>query len=192
MKKNRTLLITEGAVMIALATVLSLIKVYKLPWGGAITLLSMTPICFFSIKRGFLAGMAVSFVYSIVQLLLDLGEVLSWGLTTTTLISCFALDYILAFTVIGSAGAFRKLGTKGWVIGTVFALMLRLLMHFLSGVLIWHSIGKVWGFDTSNEYLYSLLYNGSYMLPETLFTTIAVVVLLKQPAVRNMLTVKEA
>ena len=51
----------------------ALVKVYKLPWGGSITLLSMVPICLYSIKRGAAAGMAVSFVYSVVQLLLDLG-----------------------------------------------------------------------------------------------------------------------
>jgi thiamine transporter len=190
MKNQKTLMLVEGAVMIALAAVLSLVKVYKLPWGGSITLLSMVPICLYSIKRGAAAGMAVSFVYSVVQLLLDLGEVLSWGLTAGTLVACFALDYILAYSVLGTAGIFRRFGTKGWIAGCVFALLLRLLMHFLSGVLIWHSVGKVWGFETSNEYLYSLLYNGSYMVPEMIFTTVAVVLLFRLTPIRKLLNSK--
>ena len=128
MKNQKTLMLVEGAVMIALAAVLSLVKVYKLPWGGSITLLSMVPICLYSIKRGAAAGMAVSFVYSVVQLLLDLGEVLSWGLTAGTLVACFALDYILAYSALGTAGIFRRFGTKGWIAGCVFALLLRLLI----------------------------------------------------------------
>ena len=176
--------------MIALAAVLSLVKVYKLPWGGSITLLSMVPICLFSIKRGFLAGMAVSFVYSVVQLLLDLGEVLSWGLTAGTLIACFALDYILAYTMLGTAGAFRKHGTKGWIIGCIMALSLRFLLHFFSGVFIWESVGEVWGFETSSKYVYSALYNGSYMLPELVFTTIAVVALFKLTPIKRLLVAK--
>lgn len=190
MKNSKTLALVEGAAMIALATVLSFIKVYKLPWGGSITLLSMVPICIYSIKRGIGYGLAVSFVYSLVMLFLDLGEVLSWGLTAGTLVACFALDYILAFTVLGTAGIFRKLGTGGWIAGVVLALVLRFSMHFLSGVLIWHSIGKVWKFDTTNEYLYSALYNGSYMLPEIVFTTIAVVFLFKLPQTKKLLTAK--
>ena len=191
MKNSKTLALVEGAAMIALATVLSLIKVYKLPWGGSITLLSMVPICLYSIKRGIGYGMAVSFVYSLVQLFLDLGEILGWGLTAGTLVACFALDYILAYSSLGVAGIFRKLGTGGWIAGVVAALLLRLAMHFLSGVLIWHSVGKVWGFDTSNQYLYSFLYNGSYMVPEIVFTTIAVVFLFKLPQTKKLLTVKE-
>lgn len=191
MRNKKTLMLVEGAVMIALAAVLSLIKVYKLPWGGSITLLSMVPICVFSIKNGLVWGLGVSFIYSVVQLLLDLGEVLSWGLTAGTLIACFALDYILAYSMLGFAGLFRKKGTAGWIAGTVVAMLLRLLMHFLSGVLIWHSIGKVWDIDIKNEYLYSLVYNGSYMIPEIVFSVIAVVILYKLPQTKRLLTAKD-
>ena len=181
-------MLVEGAVMIALATVLSLIKVYKLPWGGSITLLSMLPICVFSIKYGVVKGLFISFVYSLVQLGLDLAEVLSWGLTPVTLIAWLALDYILAYTVIGTAGMLRSHKLPGWIIGTVCALMLRLFAHFLSGVLIWHSFGELWdGFSTENEYIYSILYNGSYMLPEIVFTVIGAVILFSVPQTRKLL-----
>ena len=62
MKNSKTLTIVEGAVMVALATVLSFIRVYKLPWGGSITLLSMLPIAVFSIKHGVAKGLGAAFV----------------------------------------------------------------------------------------------------------------------------------
>ena len=62
-------------------------------------------------------------------------------------------------------------------------------MHFLSGVIIWQSFGQLWGeFFTKNTVLYSLLYNGAYMLPEMTFTIIGAVVLLKMPKVGSYLT----
>ena len=188
MKNKKTLMLIEGAVMIALATVLSLVKVYKLPWGGSITLLSMLPICLFSIKYGVVKGLAVSFVYSLIQLFIDLGEVLSWGLTPGTLIACFALDYILAYTAIGTAGMFRSKGVAGWGLGSAAALFLRFVSHFLSGVLIWHSVGTLWdGFSPDNEFIYSALYNGSYMLPEIVFTVIGAVILFAAPQTKRLL-----
>lgn len=181
-------MLVEGAVMIALAAVLSLIKVYKLPWGGSITLLSMLPICMFSIKYGVPKGLFVSFGYALVQTAFDLAEVLSWGLTPGTLIVCLLLDYLLAYTVIGVAGLFRKKGIAGWIAGSALALFLRFVCHFLSGVLIWHSFGELWdGFSTENEYIYSLLYNGSYMLPEIIFTVIGAVILFSVPQTKRLL-----
>ena len=174
--------------MIALASVLSLIKVFKLPWGGSITLLSMLPICVYSIKHGIKKGMCVSFVYALVQMFLDLGEVLSWGLTAKTLIACLFLDYLLAYSVIGLAGIFRNKDMAGWIAGTITALMLRLAVHFLSGVVIWQSTGKLWdGFDTSNTYIYSLCYNACYMVPEIIFSVIGAVILFKLPQTKKLL-----
>ena len=188
MKNSKTLWLVEGAVMVALATVLSLIKVYKLPWGGSITLLSMLPICIYSIKHGVAKGLAVSFVFALIQMFMDLGEVLSWGLSAGTLIACILLDYLVAFTVIGLAGMFRTKKMPGWIAGTVIALLLRLASHFASGVWIWESAGKLWdGFDTSNTYLYSLLYNGSYMVPEIIFSVVGAVILFSLPQTKKLI-----
>lgn len=193
MKNSKTQTLVEGAVMIALATVLSFIQVFKLPWGGSITLLSMLPIAVFSIKHGVKKGLAVSFVFSLIQFGQGAADGLfGWGLTAGMLIACILLDYILAFTVIGLAGAFKNKGIIGWVLGTVMALVLRFVCHFLSGVVIWHSFGQLWdGFSTDNTYLYSLLYNGAYMLPEIVFTTIGAVILFKVPQTRKLLGVTD-
>lgn len=189
MSKNKTKILVEGAVMVALATVLSYIRVFQLPWGGSITLLSMLPIVLFSIRRGTGAGLVVSFVYSLVQFTQGIMDGLfGWGLTPGMLIACILLDYILAFTVLGLAGIFRKKGLAGWIGGIAIAVVLRFAFHFLSGVIIWKSFGELWnGFYTENSILYSLLYNGSYMLPELIFTLIGAVVLLKVPQTKRYL-----
>ena len=65
-------------------------------------------------------------------------------------------------------------------------------MHFLSGVVIWKSFGELWeGFSTESSVLYSILYNGSYMLPELIITVVAAVVLLNVPQVRSLFRPEE-
>lgn len=187
MKNEKVLTLVEGAVMVALATVLSFIKIINLPWGGSITLLSMLPIVVFSLKRGIGHGLAASFVYSLIQFGQGCAEgIFGWGLTPVALVACIFIDYIFAFTVLGIAGIFRKHGTPGMIGGSVLAMTLRLVCHYTSGVLIFGSFGELWNGLTINEpWLYSLLYNGAYMLPEIVFTTVGVVILLSVPQAKK-------
>ncbi len=175
--------------MVALATVLSLIQVFKLPWGGSVTLLSMLPIAVFSIKNGTKKGLAVSFVFSLVQLGQGIVDGLfGWGLTPVSLVACIFADYIIAYTVIGLAGLFRGKGLSGWLMGTALAVFLRFAAHYASGVLIFNSFGELWqGFYTENTWLYSLLYNGCYMLPETVFTLMGAAILFQVPQTRRII-----
>lgn len=189
MKNEKVLTLVEGAVMVALATVLSFIKIINLPWGGSITLLSMLPIVIFSLKRGIGHGLAASFVYSLIQFGQGCAEgIFGWGLTPVALVACIFIDYIFAFTVLGIAGIFRKHGTPGMIGGSVLAMTLRLVCHYTSGVLIFGSFGELWNGLTINEpWLYSLLYNGAYMLPEIVFTTAGVVILLSVPQAKKII-----
>lgn len=186
---QKTKILVEGAAMVALATVLSFIRVFKLPWGGSITLLSMLPIVLFSIRRGVKSGLVVSFVYALVQFFQGvLDGLFGWGLTPGMLIACILLDYVLAFFVLGLAGLFRKKGIAGWIGGIALAVGLRFVCHFLSGVVIWGSFGELWsGFSTDNTWLYSFLYNGCYMVPEMIFTIIGAVALLSTPQGKKLL-----
>ena len=68
MKNTKTRILVEGAIMVALATVLSFLKLWQFPWGGSITVLSMLPIVVFALRYGVARGLAVSFVYSLIQL----------------------------------------------------------------------------------------------------------------------------
>ena len=190
MSHTRTKIMVEGAVMAALAIVLSFIRIYKLPWGGSITLLSMLPICMFSIKYGVKRGLCVSLVFALFQLFQGISDGLfGWGLTPVMLIACIFIDYLLAYTVIGFAGIMRKKGAAGWISGTALAILLRFACHFTSGVIIWKSYGELWnGFSTDNTILYSLLYNGAYMLPELIFTVIGAFVLFRIPQAKKILS----
>src|SRR5574344_2085066 len=130
--KKPTYRLTVCAVFIALATVLSLIKVWQMPLGGALTLLSMLPIVMLSTMYGLKWGLISSFVYALIQLGLGIAMdgVLGWGLSALSLAGTFLLDYICAFTVLGFAGIFRKAGFKGIIFGTVLVLFMRFLCHF--------------------------------------------------------------
>ncbi len=190
---NKTKILVEGAVMVALATVLSFIRVFRLPWGGSVTLLSMLPVVLFSIRRGIGPGLTVSFVYSLIQFTQSVIDGLfGWGLTPGILLACIFLDYIGAFFVLGIAGIFRKKNLPGWICGISLAVTLRFAFHFLSGAVIWHSYGELWqGFSTENSWLYSFLYNGCYMLPELIFTLVGAVALLAAPQTKRLLLPEE-
>lgn len=187
-RKIKTSVLVEGAVMVALATVLSYIRVFHLPWGGSVTLLSMLPIAIYSIRHGVKNGLFASFLFALIQFGQGaIDGLFAWGLTPAMLIGCIALDYILPFTVLGFAGMFRKKGTVGNILGIVVVIVLRFISHTLSGVVIFHSAGILWeGFATENEWLYSLCYNGAYMLPELAFTLIGAVLLLRLPQTRKL------
>ena len=170
MQKNLRMLCVS-AIMLALATVLSLVKIWQFPWGGSITLGSMLPIVLVSVVYGHVQGLFTAFLYSWIQFFLDLGAIMSWGLTEEMFIWTAVLDYILPFTLVGIAGIFSKKGFSGQIAGTCLAVTLRYASHVVSGAALWHSAGKIWeGLTIDNEWLYSLVYNACYMLPELIIT----------------------
>ena len=188
-KRTRVFALCECAMMLALAVVLSYVKIFTLPFDGSITLFSMLPICLISIKYGIGWGLGTAFCYSWFQILQ--GGVFAWGLTPTMLIASLFLDYILAFTVLGLAGLFRKKGLLGMEMGIVMVCALRFLVHFVAGVVLWANLeqfvafGKEW---VNRPALYSICYNGIYMLPETVMTSIGAWLLLKIPQMKRILT----
>ena len=171
-----------SAIMIALATVLSLVKIYTLPLGGSITLLSMLPIVFLSVNYGIGWGFFSAFAYSLIQFFLDLAAISSWGLTPAIFIGCIVFDYILAYTALGIAGIFRNKGALGAALGTCLALFLRFFSHLLSGLILFRSYEMF-----NSPFLWSLCYNGSYMLPEMIFTAIATFALFKNKNIKQLL-----
>lgn len=180
--------LVDGAVMLALATALSYVRIYQLPWGGAVTLMSMLPIAVYSLRHGVRRGLFVAFAFSLLQLFQGIADgLLSWGLTPIMLVGCIFLDYILPYTAIGLSGIFGKRGMCGWCLGTVAALFVRMCCHFLSGIVIFKSCGLLWdGFSTDNVYLYSFIYNACYMLPEMLITAVGAATVFKAPQMRRI------
>lgn len=169
------------AILLALATVLSLIKPFPMPFGGSVTLLSMLPVVMIPLMYGTGWGMVSAFIYSIIQLALDIASVLSWGLTPYALIGTIVLDYLLAFSLLGLAGVFKSKGIVGTASGVVMVLIFRFLMHFVSGVVIFDT------FTNADAWIYSLTYNASYMVPEFITTTVAAVILFKVPSVKKLI-----
>lgn len=178
-QKNKTRILVECAVMIAAATVLSLIKIYEPPFGGAVTMFSMVPILILSFRHGVKWGCASAFVYSVLQLLLGLASV-AWVPTARGVVLCILFDYIIAFSVLGLAGVFNALKTNEYVkivIGIIAACILRYTSHVISGAVVWYEITKEgqWN-DLVNQFgmwTYSAIYNIQYMGPETILTLIA-------------------
>ncbi len=177
--KIRTMV--ECAILIALATVLSFIKIWEMPFGGSVTLLSMLPICYIGFAHGVKWGFGAAFVYSVIQMLTS--NVFAWGLTPTVLVVCILADYIIAFTALGVTGFFRGLGNVGVVVGTSLAMVIRFVCHYISGVTIWASSAP----EEMSPWLYSLVYNGTFMLPELIFTMVGVLVILRLPYFKKRL-----
>ena len=176
MKRSNTLILVECALMIALSTVLSMIKIFELPNGGAVTCASMVPLILVSYRHGVKWGVGTAFAHSLLQMLL--GFYAPPAKTFLAFALVVLLDYVLAFTVLGAAAFFGKpfrSRAAGVAVGSACAVFLRFLCSFLSGILIWSSYAP----EGTPVWLYSLLYNGSYMLPELIITVIVSLVLVK-------------
>ncbi len=189
MKNGKTKIMAECAILVALSTVLSFFKIWNMPWGGSVTLFSMLPVCYISVRHGIKWGLGSSFLYAVIQLFFGiiLDGLLGWGLTGGILIACMLLDYIIAFTGLGVSGIFANKGFGGIMAGTTLAVVIRFVSHLLSGVYVFASAGKLWeGFETSNTWLYSFVYNGCYMLPELVMTLVGAAIVYKALANRNL------
>ena len=172
---SRTRTLVECALMIAVGTVLAQIKIFEMPFGGSVTLVSMLPFILVSFRHGVKWGLATGFVNSLLQMLL--GFYAPPAGTVAAFVGVVLLDYVLAFTLLGLAGAIAKPFKNrlvGVAVGTAAVCGIRFLCSFLSGVLIWGNLS-----DGLPAWTYSLTYNGSYMLPETILTTVAAVLIYK-------------
>ena len=189
MKNPRIKTLVECAVMIALATVLSMIKVYEAPLGGSVTLFSMVPIIVISFRHNTKWAIGTAFVYSVLQLLLGLGSV-AYVPTVIGIVLCILFDYTVAFSALGLAGIFKNLKADILVqviIGSLFVCVLRYISHVVSGAVVWYEITKLGGWNELvsqvSMWPYSIIYNAQYMIPETVITVIGA------PAVAKVLTV---
>ena len=104
---KKTFLLVEGALMIAMAFVLSYIKLYDMPMGGSITL-EMIPLVIMGLRHGVKWGTFTAAVHGIIQLILGFSNVM-YCATIPAMIGCVLLDYLFAFTVLGLAGLFLPL-----------------------------------------------------------------------------------
>lgn len=174
--ESKIAIMVEGAIMIALALVLSYVKIFEMPYGGSITL-EMIPLVIMAFRRGAKWGVLTAFVHSLIQMFLGFSNVL-YCPTLFSQIGCILLDYILGFSVLGLAGFFRNImsnKTAAIITGVIVVCLLRYLCSFISGVWLWGAYAP----EGMNTCVYSLVYNGSYMLPDTIITLIVCLLLNK-------------
>ncbi|MBE6656425.1 MAG: proton-coupled thiamine transporter YuaJ [Ruminococcaceae bacterium] len=191
--RTKTPKLVLAAILVALAIALSFAKLWEMPLGGSVTLGSMLPIMLLSLALGVkwgLAGSCVFALFQIAQALIE-GNVFPYCETGATLVICVLFDYIFPFIVLGLAGAPRRLRLgkfrhAGAYLGIVLVCVLRFLSHFVTGVAIWGQ----WAPDGMGKYLYSLLYNGGYMLPELGITLVCAALLLESPEMRRLINLE--
>ena len=169
--RSNARVLTECSIMIALSAVLSIVKLFEMPYGGSITLASMMPIALIAYRYGAKCGIATAAAASLVQMLLGVKN-FSYFTTWQSLIAIALLDYIVAFTVFGLAGIFRKKIKKqstALICGVALASLIRYVCHVVSGATVWAGLS----IPTEAALIYSLSYNATYMIPETIILALA-------------------
>lgn len=162
--RARLLRLVETGVMIAAAVALSYVKVFKMPQGGSVTLGSMVPILLISLRYGAGWGIGAGAITGLIQYMLEPYFVHP---------AQFLLDYPLAFAALGLAGLARG---RSWVVAAwmaPIALAGRFLAHVISGAIFFAEYAPA----GQGAWAYSIMYNGSYMLPELVISGVLLMVL---------------
>jgi len=172
MKKWNVRMLAEGGMMIALATILSYIKVYEAPMGGSVTAGSMIPIILFAIRWGLAPGLAVGGAYGVLQFILK-----PYFYHPVQ----FVLDYPLAFGLLGLAGIVHyfkdKDSLKGFInvfLAIFMGIFGRMVSHVLSGVVFFAEYA-----GDKNPWIYSIQYNAYYLVPELIVSCIVIAIIWK-------------
>ena len=173
-RKQSVYRLTESALLLAVAAVLSVIKLVDMPYGGSVTAFSMLPLLVIAYRHGTRWGLFTAFTYSLIQLLLGLDN-FSYATSFTAVIMIALFDYLLAFLALGLGGIFRgKLPQGGALCATaVLTGVLRYLCHVISGCTVWAGLSV----PTTEALVYSLSYNATYMIPETIILALGAVYL---------------
>ena len=176
--------------MLALATALSFCKLWEMPMGGSVTLGSMLPIFLFAIKYGPKKGVVVSFLYAGIQVAQAFieGNVFVYCETAVPFLVVLFFDYLIPFTALGLVFSLPKLCPEkfprlGYYISIVTLTVVRFLCHLLSGATVWSQ------WTDMNPWLYSFLYNGTFLLPELAITLVMAILLLETPVIRKNLDI---
>ena len=216
MKKKNLYWLVESAVMIALAAVLELVAkmvIPEMPFGGQITIVSMLPIVLVGWKYGMGKGVVTGFVYSLVQMALGVKTISSLILPTSddylggfgNVVLMFIFDYVVAYTVLGLGAIYKqkiKNNSTSLALGAFTVITFRYISHIVSGYILYGAWAEwfftqdgfySWGQTIMNTYtgnalslVYSIIYNGFYMIPEIIITTVVAVIIGKIPQITKI------
>lgn len=179
MKKSlgKTQVLAESAIMVALSIAIFLVS-DLLPWpflyGGGFTLFGQVPIIIVSYRHGIKNGVAASLVLAMFEMIMGYKNFVHvTGLAAYLTVA--VVDYIIAFGCLGLGGMFKgKFGgkqTAELAFGGAVVCIIRFICHYVCGVTIWKSYCP----EGMAVELYSLFYNGSYMLIEFILTVIGLI-----------------
>ena len=163
-KRSFVRALVEGAMLVAVAQVLSMIKLWEMPWGGSVVL-AMVPIILYAVRWGLREGLIAAFVFGVLQFMFDGGFAIGW--------QSILGDYLVAFTALGLAGLVS--GKKGGILtGTLIGGFARFLVHYVVGATVWaeYMPEEFFGMTMHSPWFYSLLYNLAYMLPNIVITLV--------------------
>lgn len=211
---TKTKRLTESAMLIAVAIILEFISKAFIPemtFGGQLTIVSMLPVVLISYRHGMKWGFLAAFTYALIEMVIGGKTVVAafqpgyFGDSTmigNALIMC-VLDYVVAYSLLGLGGIFRnRIKNPGisLMCGSLVALGARYVAHIASGYILFSGWAEwfftqdgfpAWGAQlTANlspnalGIVYSVVYNGMYMIPEMILTAIAAV-LIARPQIVN-------
>ncbi len=183
----------------------------RLPFGGQFTIVSMLPVIFVGWKYGIRKGLVSGFVYALAECVIGVadGTITAAflpadqdGLGLRKAILMLFLDYILAYTVLGLAAMYKGAIKKNWLslaVGAFTVLVLRYCAHITSGFILYGAWAEwfftesvTWGGEIYEAFknnstvlslVYSVIYNGLYMIPEIIITPIVAAIVGKIPQV---------
>ncbi len=173
--RSRLQFLLEVSILAALSFILDLIVIFQMPQGGSITL-SMLPIIVMAFRWGLVGGMLTGFISGLLQLITG-GKVFH--------VIQALMDYTLAYTLVGVAAItsvwlFKSMAKKNKfsmsiaiIVGTIIGGLLRYLIHVIGGVVFFAAYAP----EGQPVWLYSLVYNASYMIPATILSAIVAVLL---------------
>jgi thiamine transporter len=172
-KENSTRIIAEIGVAVAIAAVLNFLPLWKMPQGGSISL-EMLPIFVIAFRWGGKSGLMAGLVYGLIQLIVN-----PYIIHPVQLI----MDYPLPYMMLGVAGFFtirkrqsQEIDYFKFFTVTMIAVFLRFVVHVLSGVIFFSSYAP----EGQNVWLYSIIYNGSFMLPSFILCYIILIIISKK------------
>ena len=212
-KVSKTRRLTESAMLLALAVVLEFVSkmfIPEMPFGGQVTLVSMLPVVLIAYRHGTKWGFVSAFAYALIEMAIGMKTVSAAflpgyfgdGVMILNAIVMCMLDYVLAFTLLGLGGIFRNRiqnPSVSLMCGSLVALGARYLAHVASGYILFSGWAEwfftqegfpAWGAGLVDSLgpqmlgiVYSLVYNGMYMVPELLLTAVAALLLGRIPQV---------
>lgn len=169
----------EGAIVVALAEVLSLIPT-DITIFFSISL-DMIPLLLFTYRRGMKKGILFGLLYGIFKIII--GDI--WALSAIQV----AIEYTLPYASVGFAGLFshyfkqalkRKdkshLAIRYLILGTTISIFIRYFWHFIAGVWFWGAYAPQ-GVDPVT---YSVLVNGGHMIGTIIGVLLVLIFLYKR------------